>query len=197
MILGDPFEFADGARDRRQPRALTVVWSQVDFELGTVEIPHTLVRIKGEGRLRKGTKSRAGERILPLPESAVAMLRRRLMSGARLDQPLFPSVFGGYRDPANVRRELREARGEETLAWITSHTFRKTAATILDEAALSARLAADQLGHSRPSMTQDVYMGRRAVDSQAALALEVALWDMSADRVNGGFSVAKEEGQAP
>ena len=31
-------------------------------------------------------------------------------------------------------------KGTETLAWITSHTFRKTAATILDEAALSARL---------------------------------------------------------
>lgn len=73
----------------------------------------------------------------------------------------------------------------------------KTAATILDEAALSARLVADQLGHSRPSMTQDIYMGRRAVDSQAALALEAALRDMSADRVNGDFSVAKEEGQQP
>lgn len=34
----------------------------------------------------------------------------------------------------------------------------KTAATILDEAALSARLVADQLGHARPSMTQDVYL---------------------------------------
>jgi integrase len=52
-----------------------------------------------------------------------------------------------------VRRELREARGDGDFAWITSHTFRKTAATILDEAALSARLVADQLGHSRPSMT--------------------------------------------
>ncbi len=90
------------------------------------------------------------------------MLRRRFISGARLDQPLFPDVLGGFRDPANVRRELREARGEETLSWITSHTFRKTAATILDRAALSARLVADQLGHARHSMTQDVYMGRRA-----------------------------------
>jgi integrase len=54
-------------------------------------------------------------------------------------------------------------------------------------------LVADQLGHSRPSMTQDVYMGRRAVDSQAALALEAALRDMSADRVSGGFSVAEEK----
>ncbi len=52
---------------------------------------------------------------------------------------------------------------------------------MLDEAALSARLVADQLGHSRPSMTQDVYMGRRAVDSQAALALEAALGDTMPD----------------
>ena len=103
------------------------------------------------------------------------MLRRRFRSGARLDQPLFPDVLGGFRDPANARRELRDARGEDGLAWITSHTFRKTAATILDEAALSARLVADQLGHSRTSMTQDYYVGRRSVDSQAAVALETAL----------------------
>ena len=92
--------------------ALAVVWSQVDFEAGTVQITSTLVRVKGEGLLRKGTKSRAGERTLPLPVSAVAMLRRRFMTGARLDQPLFPDVLGGFRDPANVRRELREARGD-------------------------------------------------------------------------------------
>lgn len=148
--------------------------------------------------LRKGTKSRAGERTLPLPMSAVAMLQRRFMTGARLDQPVFPSVDGGFRDPANTRRELREARGKETLAWITSHTFRKTAATILDDAALSARLVADQLGHSRPSMTQDVYMGRRAVDSQAALALEAALRGMTLEEIKRGrISAAKEEGQTP
>jgi integrase len=170
--------------------ALAVVWSQADFAAGTVRITSTLIRVKGEGLLRKSTKSRAGERTLPLPVSAVAMLRRRFMTGARLDQPLFPDVLGGFRDPANVRRELREARGTEALAWITSHTFRKTAATILDEAALSARLVADQLGHSRPSMTQDVYMGRRAVDSQAALALEAALRDVAAGGEKGGKSVA-------
>lgn len=162
-----------------------------------MQITSTLIRVRGEGLLRKSTKSRAGERTLPLQASAVAMLRRRFMTGARLDQPLFPDVLGGFHDPANVRRELREARGKETLAWITSHTFRKTAATIHDEAALSARLVADQLGHSRPSMTQDVYMGRRAVDSQAALALEAALRDIASVREKGGKSVGKEEGQTP
>jgi integrase len=56
----------------------------------------------------------------------------------RLDQPLFPDALGGFRDPANDRRDIRDARGEEELAWITSHTFRKTTATILDEAGLSS-----------------------------------------------------------
>jgi hypothetical protein len=46
-------------------------------------------------------------------------------------------------------------------------------------------------------MTQDVYMGRRAVDSQAALALEAALRDMAAAGEKGGKGVAKEEGQQP
>ncbi|HSX67981.1 tyrosine-type recombinase/integrase [Nocardioides sp.] len=154
-----------------------MVWSEVDLEAGAVEISSTLIRVKGEGLLRKGTKSRAGERTLALPMSAVAVLRRRFMTGARLDQPAFPDINGGFRDPANVRRELRAARGDEALAWITSHTFRKTAATILDEAALSARLVAHQLGHSRTSMTQDYYLGRRSVDNQAPAALEAALRD--------------------
>jgi len=177
--------------------ALAVLWSEVDFEVGTVQITSTLIRVKGEGLLRKGTKSSAGERTLPLPMSGLAVLRRRFMTGARLDQPVFPDLLGGFRDPANVRRELREARGEEALAWITSHTFRKTAATILDEAALSARLVADQLGHSRTSMTQDYYLGRRAVDSQAALALEAALRDALPEAQKDGKGVGKEEGQKP
>ncbi len=59
--------------------------------------------------------------------------------------------------------------------WVTSHTFRKTTATILDDAALSARLIADHLGHSRPSMTQDVDLARRPGGSVAALAFEAGL----------------------
>jgi hypothetical protein len=56
--------------------------------------------------------------------------------------------------------------------------------TILDEAALSARQVADQFG--RPSMTQAVYLARRAVDSQAALALEAASSDLQAAGESAG-----------
>ncbi|MFL6133885.1 MAG: tyrosine-type recombinase/integrase [Nocardioidaceae bacterium] len=40
-----------------------------------------------------------------------------------------------------------------------THTYRKTVATLLDQSGASARMIADQLGHSRVSMTQDVYLG--------------------------------------
>ena len=55
---------------------------------------------------------------------------------------------------------------------LTSHSFRKTVATLMDEAGLSARSAADQLGHAKPSMTADVYYGRKARATGAAAALE-------------------------
>ena len=89
-----------------------------------------------------------------------------------LASPVFPDVNGNLRDPSNTRRALREARGSERFGWVTSHVFRKTAATIMDEAGLSARQIADHLGHSRPSITQDTYMGRGVSSPDAAAALE-------------------------
>ncbi|MGH3887738.1 MAG: hypothetical protein ACRDSZ_14425 [Pseudonocardiaceae bacterium] len=53
--------------------------------------------------------------------------------------------------------------------------FRKTAATMLDEAGLTARRIADQLGQARPSLTQDVYMARGVADPRTAAALEQGL----------------------
>jgi haloacid dehalogenase-like hydrolase len=41
----------------------------------------------------------------------------------------------------------REARDAAGFSWATSHVFRKTCATILDEAGLSVRAIADQLGY--------------------------------------------------
>jgi integrase len=41
---------------------------------------------------------------------------------------------------------------------------------VLDQAGFTARVIADQLGHSKPSMTQDVYMGRNApIDTTGGL----------------------------
>jgi integrase len=69
------------------------------------------------------------------------------------------------------------AQGPEELGVpdVTTHSFRKTLATLIDEGGLSARVGADHLGHSKVSMTQDVYMTRGKVHSQVADLLDGAI----------------------
>jgi hypothetical protein len=57
--------------------ALALAWDQVDLDGATVAVSYTLIRVKGQGLVRKTTKTAAGIRELPLPPSTVAMLRRR------------------------------------------------------------------------------------------------------------------------
>ncbi len=58
----------------------------------------------------------------------VAMLRERNLVG-HIGGPVFPDSLGGWRDPSNMSRNLREARGSEGFAWVTSHVFHKTCAS--------------------------------------------------------------------
>lgn len=155
--------------------AIAVDWNAIDMERATVEIDYKILRVKGAGLLRvRRTKSDAGHRTLPLPLFAMRMLERR-RAGTTADRPLFPDAIGGWRDPTNLSRELREARGTGEFAWVTSHVFRKTCATLLDEGDLSARQIADQLGHAKVSMTQDNYLGRRLTSRRTAQTLDRAI----------------------
>jgi integrase len=56
--------------------------------------------------------------------------------------------------------------------WVTSHVYRRTVATLMDQNGCTAREAADQLGHAKVSMTQDVYFGRSRVVTQGAAVME-------------------------
>ncbi|WP_369252606.1 tyrosine-type recombinase/integrase [Geodermatophilus amargosae] len=76
------------------------------------------------------------------------------------------------RDPFDTSSDLRHALDRADFDWVTSHVFRKMVATRLDEAGLSARQIADHLGHTRPSLTQDVYLGRGVASPEAAAALQ-------------------------
>jgi integrase len=153
--------------------ALAVLWRDVDLDLGVLRVTSTLIRVTGEGLVRKPTKSQAGERVLQLPEWCVILLDKRRAVGVSADEPIFGTVDGTFRDPRTVTRWLVEARKRHCFEeWMTFHAWRKTTATVLDEAGATARMIADQLGHSRVSMTQDVYLGRRSRESRVAAALE-------------------------
>ena len=97
-----------------------------------------------------------------------------------LDGPVFTDSHGGWRDRSNVGKSFRQVRSGTEFEWVKTHTYRKTVTTLLDRSGASARMIADQLGHSRVSMTQDVYLGRRASNSGNLAALEASNPDVPA-----------------
>ena len=86
---------------------------------------------------------------------------------------VFTAPGGGLRDPSNTQADLRVVFATAGFGWVTSHIYRKTVATLMDDAGLTARQAADQLGHAKVSMTQDNYFGRKAARTGAAGLLEI------------------------
>ena len=100
------------------------------------------------------------------------VLRRRRLITTDPAGPVFTAPLGGLRDPSNSNADLREAFDAAGYTWVTSHVYRKTIATLMDIAGLSPRAAADQLGHSKVSMTQDDYFGRHVARTGAAGVME-------------------------
>ncbi len=156
----------------RLGEALGVRWSDIDLDRGVLSVERTVLRVKAKGLVASRLKSRTSYRVLVLPGWCLTMLRVRRARCAEGDGPVFPDAKGGYRDRNNVGAAFRRARAGTDFEWVKPHTYRKTVATLLDSKGATARMIADQLGHSRISMTQDVYLGRRAVASEVAVALD-------------------------
>lgn len=181
-IAADPVARARDLRDftdmmlatgLRIGETAAVTWDALDLDAATVEVRGTVIRITGQGlTIKWKPKTRKGSRSLELPTWAVEMLRRRRPADARNEDPVFTAPLGGLRDPSNTNADLREAFDGAGYPWVTSHVYRKTVATLMDIAGLSARAAADQLGHAKVSMTQDNYFGRQVARTGAADVME-------------------------
>jgi integrase len=153
---------------------LGLKWANCDQGSATLTITGKVIRAAGQGLVRVDeTKTAAGQRTLPLPSFAVTVLSaRRSLLYLGQQTMVFPSTAGTWRDPDNFRARWRAVGGELGVPDATSHSFRKTVATLIDDEGLSARIGADHLGHSRISMTQDKYMARGRVHTAVANLLD-------------------------
>jgi integrase len=174
--LADPITMLI-ATGLRRSELLGLRWVDYDSTGGFVTVTGKLVRISGKGLKRiDETKTAAGARVIALPIFAKEMLQQRKRVPYYGEQKMmFPSTAGTWRDPDNFNRKWREARDALGVPDVTSHSFRKTMATMIDEGGLSARVGADHLGHARISMTQDVYMARGRVHAEVADLVEQAV----------------------
>ncbi|WP_432524429.1 tyrosine-type recombinase/integrase [Kineococcus esterisolvens] len=170
--LGDLLAFLAGT-GARIGEACAVRWSALNLAEGTAQLGPTVVAPKGKGPvIQEVGKTKAAARVVRLSEWLTARLLDRQV-GAYPNEwdVVFPSPLAKLRDPSNTSKHVRALLDDAGMQWATSHTFRKTVATWLDAAGASGRETANQLGHARPSMTQDVYMSRRTITEHAATAL--------------------------
>jgi integrase len=163
----------------RRSELLGLRWVDFDAAAETLTITGKAVRVAGKGLIRvDDTKTAAGRRTIPLPQFAVTTLTERRSRPYLGEQvAIFPSTAGTLRDPGNFGAQWRKVRDQLGAPDVTTHSFRKTVATLIDDGGLSARVGADHLGHAKISMTQDVYMARGGVHAEVAVLLDQAISD--------------------
>jgi integrase len=153
---------------------LALGWNAVDLDAATVEIRATLVYDRQQRCwvIQPKPKTAKGWRKVHVPPWLATLLTAHEV----IENPwnvVFPSQRGKLRDRSNTNADIRAALDPLGFAWITTHTFRKTAATLLNDGGLTVREIADQLGHKRVSVTQDTYFGRAAPSAKVAQLLQV------------------------
>ncbi len=158
--LPDLVDFMLGTGLRIGEVLAMMTWSAVDLAAGQGSV------------LQLRPKTRNRWRRLDLPLWLIEVLATRERTATEWDV-VFPSQLGRLRDRSNTNADVREALAPLGFGWVTTHVFRKTAATLLDEGGLSVREIADQLGHRRVSVTQDTYFGRHQASPKVAAALDV------------------------
>ncbi|MFC9876512.1 site-specific integrase [Nocardia salmonicida] len=176
--LADPITMLIGTGLRRG-ELLGLRWRDIDEQAAVAHVRGKVVRQRARdgvpGKLIREAflKSDAGSRDIRLPLFVMEMLkRRRTEPHPSEDGVIFPSSAGTLRDPDNFNGQWRSVRDHFGVPDVTSHSFRKAVATLIDDAALSARVGADQLGHRHVSLTQDVYFGRKQLHNEVADALD-------------------------
>jgi integrase len=150
----------------RRGEALGLRWSDADLESGTLHVAQTRVA-RGARMKVSAPKTQAGRRVLyldpvlvdALPRHRVSQNERRLLAGpVWQDKDLvFCNEAGTPIHGNNLLVQYKRLCARAGVPNITIHGIRHTVATLSIGSGDDIRTVADQLGHSRTSVTVDVY----------------------------------------
>jgi integrase len=171
----------------RQGEALGLLWDAVDLEAGTLTVRRALQRQKGKGLVLVEPKSRAGRRTIKLPDPLCEALRthrvrqaeHRLAAANTWEDRGFVFCQGNGR-PIDARRDWLDWKALLKAADVRDarvHDARHTAATLLLQQGVPARVVMEVLGHSQISLTLGTYSHVvPELAEEAAQRMRDALW---------------------
>jgi integrase len=151
----------------RQGEALGLLWDAVDLDAGTLTVRRALQRQAGKGLVLVEPKSRAGRRTIKLPDALRDALRthrvrqaeQRLAAANTWEDRGFVFCQPNGR-PIDARRDWLDWKAILKAAGIRDarlHDARHTAATLLLQQGVPARVVMEILGHSQISLTLGTY----------------------------------------
>jgi integrase len=155
------------ATGMRRGELLGVQWGDIDLDAATLRVERSLEETNAGLRL-KSPKTKSGRRNITLPSETADMLRAykieqmriRLVIGAGKLEPdtlVFTDIHGKPLKPHTVSRAWRRVVATRKLPTVTFHALRHTHASVLINAGVDILTISRRLGHSKASVTLDVY----------------------------------------
>jgi integrase len=151
----------------RQGELIGLKWDDIEWKLGLLQVKRQVRHFKGGGYTFTELKSKSGIRTIILGKQALELLevhkrKQQILidssdeGWADLDL-VFPSNVGTPITANNVRRAFRKLLKASGLPKIRFHDLRHTAASLMLNHGIPVLIVSKRLGHSKPSITIDVY----------------------------------------
>lgn len=149
----------------RQGELLGLKWGDIDWSANTLQVKRQLQRMKGEGLVFSPPKTKAGLRLVQLGSGGMRLMaehrKRQDIERQRLDwqenEMVFPSMVGTPTGQRNLHKFFKRMLKKAGLPDIRFHDLRYTAATLMLMNGIPLIVVSRRLGHSKPSVTLDIY----------------------------------------
>jgi integrase len=163
----------------RKGEILGLMWTDVDWEKHTLRVERQLQPVSFKTGALVPTKTKAGRRAILIGPGTMALLkehrekqeRQRLLAGDRWQEHgmIFTTSIGTYIDQTKVSRAFKDVLKKAGLPEIRFHDLRHTSISILLENGTLVNTVQSRAGHSKASVTTDIY-GRTLARSQQEAA---------------------------
>lgn len=163
----------------RRGELLALRWRDLDLDLGTLQVRHTLQRVDGDLKFLP-PKTRTSRRTVPLPKPCLDALRshrvaqdaERLKTGARwVDEDMvFASRIGTPIEPDNLSRswyQVRKVLGDPAPRF---HDLRHTCVSLLLADGAPPHVVQQIVGHSAIDVTMTIYAHASLDEKRKVLA---------------------------
>ncbi len=157
--LGQLFEFVIGTGLRRG-EVCALKWTHLDLEAGLMHVQENITVVNGKAMLGE-PKTEAGIRTVHLAPETSELLRRQRRaqqaSGWCGASHVFTNAQGGRLYPDSLTKLAGKIAAKAGVGPLRFHDLRHTYASLMMSRGVPVEVVSEKLGHSRPSITADLY----------------------------------------